>query len=54
MGKNEYVYVICQNMRNGRVMTIDESRESLEDEEVENPDTSSTWSSYFYSFLPKF
>jgi hypothetical protein len=55
MGKNEYVYVICQNARNGRVMTIEESRESLESEEVDTPQTdNSSWSNYFYSFVPKF
>ena len=54
MGKNEYVYVICQNARNGRVMTIEESRESLESEEVDTPEMERSWSTYVNSFVPKF
>jgi hypothetical protein len=32
MGASEYVYVICQNIKTGRVLTLDDNRERLEEE----------------------
>ena len=30
MADNEYVYLICQDMRTGRVVTIEDNRDRLE------------------------
>ena len=35
MAANEYVYVICQNARTGRVLTIVDNRESVEAEQLD-------------------
>lgn len=36
MADNEYVYIICQNARTGRVVTIEDNRDRLEDELMGN------------------
>ena len=36
MADNEYVYVICQNMKNGKVVTVEDNRDRLEDELLNN------------------
>jgi len=35
MAANEFVYVVCQNIRTGRVLTIEDNRDRLEAEQLE-------------------
>ena len=49
MASNEYVYIICQSTRTGRVYTIVDNRERLEQEMVLNLEPSDNIiSKYFF------
>ncbi len=36
MAANEYVYLICQNVKTGRVYTFEDERDRLDDELLNN------------------
>ena len=38
MKSNEYVYIICQNARNGNVVTIYDNRDQIDEEMMTNVD----------------
>lgn len=49
MADNQYVYIVCQDMRNGRVITIVDNRDQLEAELLNNEDPSANLISKFFS-----
>jgi hypothetical protein len=40
MADNEFVYIICQNARTGKVLTVQDNRERLEEEMMNNSQSS--------------
>ena len=48
MASNEYVYIVCQNMKNGRVITIVDNRDQLEADMHNNADPSANLISKFF------
>jgi len=48
MPANEYVYIVCQNARNGQVVTIHDNRDRLEDEAMNNTDPSDSLINKFF------
>jgi len=47
MTDNEYVYIICQNVRTGKVVTIVDNRDQLEANMLSNGDDNSIAKFFF-------
>lgn len=41
MAANEYVYIVCQNARTGRVLTLHDNRDQLESDMMTNTEMAS-------------
>ena len=47
MNANELVYLICQDSRTGKVVTVIDNREMLDNKEASGDKKSNTWLNYF-------
>lgn len=48
MASNEYVYIVCQNARTGKVVTVSDNRDKLEYDMLNNTDPSDNLINKFF------
>lgn len=48
MAANEYVYIVCQNARTGKVLTVHDNRDQLEQDMMTNTDPSDNLINKFF------